>query len=163
MSRRPSKEELIERVGMQFRLGQNRSNAFDQVAAGRLGINLTDLGCLDIIQRLGRATAGEIARDSGLTSGAVTAVIDRLEQAGYARRIRDEVDRRRVFIELTPKAERHAGEIYGPVAEDWQAQMRRLTVEQLELLLDFMSEGNEISARHIARVRREMGLDSGAD
>ncbi len=74
-----------------------------QVAADRIGINTTDLNCLNILSFTGSMTAGQLARATGLTTASITGVIDRLEQAGYARRERDPHDRRRVVIHLSPE------------------------------------------------------------
>ncbi len=71
---------------------------FHRAVAERLGLNLTDHKCAELLLRLGPLTAGELARETGLTTGAITGVIDRLEQAGYARRQRDVHDRRRVIV-----------------------------------------------------------------
>lgn len=68
-----TKDELVEALGDALRLAQNRSQVFDDLAAERLGINLTDLRCLDIVERLGSPTAGTVAREAGLSSGAMTA------------------------------------------------------------------------------------------
>ena len=80
----------------------NLDDAFDNLAAERLGVNETDLHCLNIIENSGGLTAGELAAQAGLTNGAVTGVIDRLEKAGFARRVPDPADRRRVNVEVTP-------------------------------------------------------------
>src|SRR4051794_26920350 len=72
---------------------------FSQALADRLGINLTDFKCLSILERTGAVTAGKLAELTGLTTGAVTGLIDRLEKAGWARRVRDPNDRRHVIIE----------------------------------------------------------------
>lgn len=82
-------------------------------------------------------------------------MIDRLEHAGYARRVRDDEDRRRVKVEVTPKLEQKAGSIYGLMIEEWEAVMNRATIEQLQLMVDFMREANEVKPRHIERLRRE--------
>src|SRR5690242_15465290 len=78
------------------RANQSATDMFDEAVAQFLGINRTDGRCLDVIDRRGRVSAGQLANESGLTTGAVTVVIDRLERAGYVRRIRDELDRRKV-------------------------------------------------------------------
>ena len=145
-----TKAQLIEELGDAVRRSQTRSQVVDELAAERLGINLTDLRCL---QRLGGVTAGELAQEAGLTTGAVTAVIDRLERAGYARRSRDDADRRRVRIELTPKAERRVWSIYGPMNDDWVALLDRYTAEELRLMLDMMNRGEEVGRRHIESLR----------
>ncbi|MBE1462087.1 MarR family winged helix-turn-helix transcriptional regulator [Kibdelosporangium phytohabitans] len=71
--------------------------------AAQLGLSATDHHCAELVVHAGRPlTAGEIAALSGLSTGAITGVVDRLERAGYVRRIRDEHDRRRVLVEVTP-------------------------------------------------------------
>jgi DNA-binding MarR family transcriptional regulator len=149
-----SKRELIQELGESFRVSQTRSQAFDQLVAKRLGINLTDLSCLDVIQRRGRVTAGELAEELGLTTGAVTAILDRLEDRGYARRLRDQTDRRRVLVELTPEAERQLMAIYGPMAEEWYALLGRYTADQLRLMIDMMRRGEEVGWRGVELLRR---------
>ena len=71
-----------------------------QAAADRIGINATDLNCLNILSFSGQLTAGELARATGLTTASITGVVDRLEEAGFVRRERDPRDRRRVVIQL---------------------------------------------------------------
>jgi DNA-binding MarR family transcriptional regulator len=93
------------------------------------------------------------AAEAGLTTGAVTAVIDRLERAGYARRVRDDEDRRRIKVEVTPMLEQMAAALYGPMMEEWEAMMNRATTEQLRLMVDFMREANEVKPRHIEQLR----------
>ena len=154
MSRGSNKQQLIAELGEQFRISGIQDIAFDDATAERLGINRTDLNCIDIIERHGVITAGELAAEAGLTTGAVTAVIDRLELAGYARRVRDDEDRRRIKVEVTPKLERLAGALYRPMLEEWEAMMNRATTEQLQLMVDFMREANEVKPRHIERLRR---------
>ena len=154
MSRGSKKQQLIAELGEQFRISGIQDIAFDDATADRLGINRTDLNCIDIIERHGGITAGELAAEAGLTTGAVTAVIDRLERAGYARRVRDDEDRRRIKVEVTPRLERLADALYGPMMEEWPAMMNRATTEQLRLMVDFMREANEVKPRHIERLRR---------
>jgi DNA-binding MarR family transcriptional regulator len=154
MSRGSQKQRLIEELEEQFRISGIHDIAFDTVAAERLGVNRTDLNCLDIIERHGGVTAGELAAEAGLTTGAVTAVIDRLERAGHAVRVRDPDDRRRVKVETTPEFLEKAKAIYWPLMEEWEAMMNRATADELRIMLDFMREGNEVKPRHIERVRR---------
>lgn len=106
-----------------------------------------------MIERHDGITAGELAAESGLTTGAVTAVIDRLERAGYARRIRDDEDRRRIMVEVTPQLQRAAGALYGPMMEEWAALMNRATTEQLRVMVEFMRDANQVKPRHIRRLR----------
>jgi DNA-binding MarR family transcriptional regulator len=80
---RKQKKELIDELVSEFRISGNQDSAFDNLAAERLGVNRTDLHCLNTIENAGGLTAGELSRETGLTTGAVTGVIDRLERAGY--------------------------------------------------------------------------------
>jgi DNA-binding MarR family transcriptional regulator len=157
MARESKKQQVIAELLEQLRISGSQDHAFDNVAAERLGVNRTDLACLDIISRRGPVTAGDVARDTGLTTGAVTAVIDRLEERGYVTRVRDAEDRRRVLIEVKPEFMAKAAPIWGPIAKEWQAMIRRYTTEQLELMLEMMRAGNELEARHIERIRDESG------
>src|SRR5919108_2660598 len=116
---RKDKKDLVSELIGEFRAAGNQDSAFDNLAAERLGLNRTDLHCVNIIENSGGLTAGELAAESGLTTGAVTGVIDRLERAGYARRVSDPADRRRVKLEVTPKFYSRADRIWGPMASDW--------------------------------------------
>jgi DNA-binding MarR family transcriptional regulator len=152
---RKDKKELIGELISEFRTSGNHDDAFDNLAARRLGVNETDLHCLNIIQNSGGVTAGQLAKEAGLTTGAVTGVIDRLERIGFARRVADPDDRRRVKLEVTPKFYSRAEKIWGPVAEDWSAALGRLfSSEELNLILSFLRRTNDITETHLDRLRR---------
>jgi DNA-binding MarR family transcriptional regulator len=149
-----SKRELVDTLIREFRISGNQDNAFDNLAAARLGVNDTDLHCLNIIENSGGLTASELAAQSGLTNGAITGVLDRLERAGYARRVRDPADRRRVNVEVTPAFYKTAQHIWGPMAADWQSTLgKRFTTDELERIADFLRATVEIGRRQLARVR----------
>jgi DNA-binding MarR family transcriptional regulator len=118
----------------------------------------TDLRCLNIIENGGGLTAGDLTAQSGLTGGAITGVIDRLERAGFARRASDPTDRRRVRVEVTPQFYRVAERIWGPLAADWQTTLsKRFTTAELERIIDFLQATNELGRKHLARLRDELG------
>ena len=150
---RQSKQELLDAISDQFRISQNWSDAFDETASEILGINRTDMRVIDIVTRMGRATAGEVAKQAALTTGGVTAVVDRLEKAGYLRRVRDEDDRRRVWLEATPELHEKSWEIWGPLSDLWQSRAGNLSREQLEFVLEFLADCNEMMAGQIERVQ----------
>lgn len=157
MSTRITKQAKIDTLVDEFRRNGNQDRAFDYVAAQRLGINLTDLHCINIIERAGSLTAGELAIEAGLTSGAITGVIDRLERAGYARRERDPEDRRRVAVAVTPAFYEAAGGIWGPVKQDWDAALAGgFTGEQLDVVIDVLRATNAVMRRHLERVEEEL-------
>src|SRR5687767_10391279 len=136
---RDSKQELIAQLIATYRANTSQEGAFDALAAAKLGISPSDLRCLDLVQASGGMTAGELSRASGLTTGAVTAVIDRLEQAGFVRRLRDGSDRRKVNIEVTPRHYEEAGKVWGPLMEDWQKTLAgRFTAGELRTITEFL-------------------------
>jgi DNA-binding MarR family transcriptional regulator len=152
---RRDKKELIGELISEFRASGNQDSAFDNLAAERLGVNRTDLHCLNIIQNAGGLTAGELATEAGLTTGAVTGVIDRLERVGFAKRVRDPDDRRRVKIEVTPKFYARANRIWGPLASEWESRLGSgFTAEQLEQIIEFLRATNEVGRRHLDRLNR---------
>jgi DNA-binding MarR family transcriptional regulator len=153
LSRRSTKQAALDALVDAFRLNGNLDRAFDNLAAQRLGVNLTDLHCLSIIQSRGGVTAGELAAEAGLTTGAITGVIDRLERAGYATRERDPDDRRRVTIAVTSAFFAAADPIWGPAKQDWDATLAaRFTSADLDLALRVIATTNEISRRQLDRL-----------
>ena len=151
---RRSKNELIDELIREFRVSGNQDDAFDSLAAGRLGVSEADLRCLNIIENSGGLSAGELATQAGLTAGAVTGVIDRLERVGYARRVPDPADRRRVTVEVTPAFYKAAERISGPVAAEWHSSLSgRFTIEELERVAAFLRATNELGRRHMDRLR----------
>ena len=151
-----SKDDLVGDVIARYRTATNRDVAFDKLGATRLGVSVTDLHCLNIVESRHGLTAGELAVESGLTTGAVTAVIDRLERAGFARRVRDERDRRKVKVEVTDAFYTRAGAIWGPVAADWQAALaRRFSAAELATIAAFLAQVEELGERHAARLAED--------
>ena len=154
MSRQSPKEKLIAELLEQFRISGSQNHAFDNVASDRLGINRTDLACLDVITRFGPVTAGEIAAEAGLTTGAVTAVVDRLERAGYVTRERDVDDRRRVIVTAqVDTVLNKVGPIYGRVGQRWADYLATLTDEQIEFANELFARAAEINREEIEALR----------
>lgn len=153
-----TREELVQELTNEVRAGQRATDSVDDLACQLLGVNRTDGKCLDILDHYGRMSAGELAQHSGLSTGAVTAVIDRLERAGYAQRVGDPADRRRVLVELTPEARRRSEELMGPMGERAAAIFPDYTDRQLELLLEFQRLGRQIQEEHaewLGQLRQE--------
>jgi DNA-binding MarR family transcriptional regulator len=150
---RKPKKDLIGELISEFRTAGNQDSAFDNLAAEHLGLNRTDLHCINIIENSGGLTAGELAAQAGLTTGAVTGVVDRLERAGFARRVADPADRRRVKVEVTPKWYSRADRIWGPMAADWASRLGgRFTAEELEQVIEFLRATNELTREHVERL-----------
>ena len=152
------KQRLIGELIAAFRDVGNQDWAIEDLAAARLGIGPVDMRCLNVIQNTGGLTAGELAREVGVTTGAVTGALDRLERAGYARREPDPDDRRRVRVVVTDEFMQRAAEIWGPLAADWQAALGRFTVAELETIAAFLAGAGEVGARHLERLAGERRL-----
>src|SRR3954465_8996634 len=133
------KQQLVDELVTAFRTSGNQDSAFDNLAAERLGINRTDLLCLNAIENSGGLTAGQIAAHTGLTTGAVTGVVHRLQPARDAPPApapphppRAPPARRRVAVEVTPAFYEHAAEIWGPLKADWDSTLAgRFTASEL--------------------------------
>ena len=135
----------------------------NQMVAERMGVNRTDHRVLEILNRRGPMTAGDLARAAHLTTGAVTAVVDRLEGVGFVRRVRDTDDRRRVLIEQTLESTRTAMRYYQPFMSATFESMTKYSVEELEVVRDFMLGAAELSEEYAERlVAAEGGVSSGA-
>ncbi len=149
------KRKVFEELNDEIRRSQVATDRYDQAVAEAVGANRTDMRCLDILDREGAITAGRLAEAAGLTSGATTTAIDRLERAGFARRLRDGGDRRRVLVELVPDALSGSYRYYAAHAELGERMFRRYDEAQLRLLRDFVREGRELNEREAAKLERE--------
>ena len=130
---------------------------FHGAVATRLGLNPTDLKCGGVLRETGPITAGELARLTGLTTGAITGVIDRLEKRGFVRRVDDPNDRRRVIIE--PIEERAGSkdvqQLFAPLGAATTSQMLgHYSEAEMELLLDFIRRGTELMKEQTARLQQ---------
>ena len=152
---REERETLEHALTFEIRQYQNAQDEFDDAACARLGINRSDARCIDIIDMHGQLTAGRLAAESGLSTGAVTTLLDRLERAGYVQRVRDTVDRRRVLVELTDEARRRAGEIWGPIAAESAETIAGYSDAELVFLHEFLQNARDFLARHLERITTE--------
>ena len=119
--------------------------------AGRVGLNPTDMECLGFLHLsvAGPTTAGQLAEETGLTTGAITAVIDRLERAGFARRADDPHDRRRVLVEALPKGSKVILPLFEPLARRMAELHSRYKDHELALILDYMKGELDASTQHM--------------
>lgn len=143
----------MTRLIQSLRAWQTAADLLDQAFADFVGINRTDTRCLDIVHQSGPMAAGELARQAGLTTGAVTAVIDRMEKAGLLQRAFDPADRRKVLVDVTPDAERLADEVYGPLAQAGRTHLAALTDEQILTIVAFLDVSRHITVEHAEAVR----------
>lgn len=153
--RRKTKAELIADLFEAVRTNQLATDKMDDAAARGMGVNRTDARCLDIVERLGPVAAGRLSRDAGLTSGAVTAVIDRLVEKGYVRRVADPADRRRVLIEQTEKLEEASQRFHGPLALRAMPLIDKFSNAELEAIVRFLKMGTDLVESRVAELIEE--------
>jgi len=138
---RRKRNELVKRVGMD--LGRELSTVsvfLHQAIASKLGLNVTDTRCFELMSRYATPplTAGDLARATGLTTGAITGILDRLEKAGLVERYRDRADRRKVFVRPRAEALRRVGHLYEGLASASLKLAASYTTRELELIADFL-------------------------
>jgi DNA-binding MarR family transcriptional regulator len=132
-----SRGELIGEFISAVRASQTATEMLDHAVAEFLGIDSTAYRCLDLLDQEGPMTAGHLAERARLSPGATTALLDRLERKGLARRTRDTEDRRRVLVEVTPQLQEQAAKLYG-TPDEGADELAAYTDEQLELLITFL-------------------------
>jgi DNA-binding MarR family transcriptional regulator len=129
---------------------------FSQVVADKVGLHSTDNECLDFLILNGPSTAGQLAKYTGLTTGAVTAMVDRLIKAGYVRRQHSEEDRRKVVV--IPNEEKINQEIspYSiPMGKALMAVCEEFSEDQLAVIARFITKANTFATGVISQIRGE--------
>jgi DNA-binding MarR family transcriptional regulator len=133
----------------EFLLAVRRAGSVMQLlgaaSAERIGINVTDLNCLNILALGGHVTAGELAKATGLTTASITGVLDRLEEAGFVHRERDPHDRRRVIVRMdAARGRRDVAPVFAPVVAAWRAVAAGYSDDELRLILGFQQQLEQI-------------------
>jgi MarR family len=149
------RDALIEHVGNTMQVFMARAVLFQDAVAKRAGLNSTDLQLTSLLMLFGPATPGELAERSGLTAGgAITAAIDRLEQAGIVVRSRDAHDRRRVIVTVNLEMVlAKVGAVYGAVGQRWADYLNSLTDEQIAFADELFSRAAEFNHEETMRLR----------
>jgi DNA-binding MarR family transcriptional regulator len=153
MSSDGSRDELVAAVLRAVRKESGQAVLFSQAVAERVGLAGTDIECLEVLQDEGRATVGRLAELTGLTTGSATRMVDRLEQAGYVKRVADPADRRRVMVEPAAGLAAKFGAIHAPIAQAQLEVIERYDDDQLRLLIDFLDHTSEVARQETARMR----------
>ncbi|MFI6454686.1 MarR family winged helix-turn-helix transcriptional regulator [Streptosporangium amethystogenes] len=142
-------------------LGRELSTAvvmFHEAVAARRGLTATENKALDLLARRGPVTSGDLARELGLTPGAVTGLVDRLSRAGYARRVPDATDRRKIFV--AAEVERLDAEmqpVFAPLREAITSLTHGYTAAQVATIEHFVTDVVAILRDQTARLTREAG------
>jgi DNA-binding MarR family transcriptional regulator len=147
-----SKQALVGRLMPAMRRSSAAGVLHGQAIARKVGINSSDLECLDLILLNGPSTAGEIARRTGLTSGAVTGLIDRLERLGLVERMADAHDRRKVLVRVREDKIGPIGALFAPLEKSMQTILAGYSREELGMLLDFFERAGEVLLTRVAEL-----------
>ncbi len=137
------------------------ASEFEGGLAKKLKLSRTDMRCLDLIGRLGPITVGHLAEEAGLTTGAVTFILDRLEATGMVTRRRDTEDRRRVWVEIVPEAQVRLQDLQRPVVDEMRRVSQRFALEELAVVRDYMRQAKEVFQQQMRGIADEW--DVGAD
>lgn len=151
-----SRKELVQAIVEQARRGSTRSVILHSVIAERLGLHPSDHKCADLLlAESGVSTPGRLAELTGLSSGAITGVLDRLERAGFIAREADPDDRRRTLVKLTPQLMPNMQRIFAPLVQGMARVCEQYTAAELQLILHFMRATDEMSRTATEEVRQQ--------
>jgi DNA-binding MarR family transcriptional regulator len=152
-----ARTRLAGEVTGEFEALRQAADRLDEAVAAQVGLNRTDLRCLGIIYRRGRLTAGELAEESGLTPGAITTVLDRMERSGFANRVADPADRRRVLVVSTAATREVGGRLYGEVEVASTAELERHNDDELGVIRDYLRRLRGVYESQAAHVGGDAG------
>lgn len=145
--------DQIDAVLRSLRRVNLQGSFFGQTVAIRFGLSESDIEALEVLIDTGAATAGRLSELMGLTTGAVTRVIDRLEQAGYVRRVPDPTDRRRVIVEVVPEKVAAVEATMARVGEASAPEMGHYSEAELAVINDFLTRMAAITREEATALR----------
>src|SRR6266496_3706184 len=155
--------KLLGEFAREIRQFMALGSSFFRAAAERLGLAVTDMQVIDLLESEGEATAGQLADLVGLTTGAITGMLNRLEEAGLVRRERDPNDGRRVIVRLArDKDEMHKiGPIFDSLGKAWDELASDYDDEQIAFLLSFLKRSNAMTRKEIIRLQEAPSSEGG--
>lgn len=146
------KQALIGRLMLALRRSSAAGVLHGQAIAKRVGVNPSDMECLDLILMNGPSTAGEIARRTGLTSGAVTGLIDRLERLELVERTTDANDRRKVLVRVREDKIGPIAALFSPMERSMQGLLGGYSRDELRTLIDFAERGGDVLLARVSEL-----------
>jgi DNA-binding MarR family transcriptional regulator len=144
----------VQEVILEMRALANEMDGLDEAVADRYGLNRADMRCVDMLRRRGPMQPKDLAEAMGYTTGGITTVIDRLEEAGYAVRLPDRYDRRKVLVEATALAGRQGGAVYGNLIRAFEERMADREDDDLTVIRDYLRISQELLKEHATAFRR---------
>ena len=146
------RQALLTRLQSEVTQALSDAILLQQAVANRLGLSLSDFKCLTALGETGQATAGDIASRAGLTTGAVTRMIDRLERAGWVRREHDRHDRRRVIVRPVPDRQTEVEPLFLGLSKGWAEALADYSDDQIAMVLELFQRMRKIAREEAALV-----------
>lgn len=148
------RQSLLQRMWDLGREMSTQTVFLHQAIAQSAGLNATDTKCIDLILRSGESpvTAGWLSQQSGLTTGAITHILDRLEKRAFIERVHDKADRRRVLIKANHEQLKPLFPKYEAIGTAYMALLEDYTTAELELILGYLEKALEISRQQISKI-----------
>lgn len=150
-----ARNDIIERLALLGEAESTQTALFQQMAAARYGLGITDMRAMSILLRNGPQSAGDLMAQLHVTSGAVTGVINRLESAGLARREGDPQDRRRVVVVVDAEGLESRENVYLPIREAFSDLYRGYSLEQLQFLVRHFERAITITQEQAALLAKQ--------
>jgi DNA-binding MarR family transcriptional regulator len=147
-----TRQALIMQLGGAMQAYQRSTQTFDDEVGRQLGLNPTDLRCLDWLVDA-RRSARQLSEATGLSSAATTTLIDRLERKGFVRRVPHDTDRRQVLVEMTDEGRERVDRFYGPLVVEGSTMLDAYPKAQLQVMLDYLLAITELTDRHRQALR----------
>jgi len=153
-SKNPKRRRLLKKLWDLGRKMSTQTVFLHQAIAQSVGLNATDTKCVDLILRApdGRVTAGQLSGMTGLTTGAITHILDRLEKQQFIERVRDTQDRRKVFVRVRPERLAPLLPKYEAIGKAYMALAEQYGDKELQLICDYLEKSSEVSERELAKV-----------
>ncbi len=147
--------QLLTELAQELRQLKGLSASFVRAAAARMGVTVTDMQVIESLTSSGPMTAGQLADLTGLTTGAITGMLNRLEEAGLVRRERDPEDGRRVIVRINPDTDQIRGiaPSFDAIGKALEEQISRYTDEQVAFLVEFLKRSNAAARQEILWLR----------
>ena len=158
MSRGSSRDRavLLEAIGEAGRQHSDATVMLHSAIAQRFDLTATDLKALSFLDRLGASTAGEISQHTGLATASVTSLIDRLENRGFVRRTRDQMDRRKVVVEIDREATAPVATVFDKFGKYFEPTCAGFDVEALEIVLTFLRRAQDCAHKLTKEISGEV-------
>jgi DNA-binding MarR family transcriptional regulator len=147
------RDELLRRLWDLGRQMSTQTVFLHQAIAQSAGLNATDTKCIDLILRCEdeKVTAGWLSQQSGLTTGAITHILDRLEKRGHIQRTRDTEDRRRIFVRVNQKSLKSLTPKYEAIGMAYMKLLEQYSDDELELICGYLEKTSEVSRQELSK------------